>query len=102
MKIDITLSDDRYFHLAIGNRILIKDLRGSKGEIPVYSANVQKAYGYTDKSNITDFSHDYVLWGIDGKFLFNIKHKGEQFATTDHCGTIKILEIGGVLKRLKP
>ena len=45
-----------------------------------------------DVSNLTDFDHDYVLWGIDGNFDFNVKYKVcIQFGTTDHCGTIKIL-----------
>jgi restriction endonuclease S subunit len=39
-----------------------------------------------------DFAHNYLLWGIDGNFDFSIKVKGEKFATTDHCGSIKILD----------
>jgi len=31
------------------------------------------------------------LWGIDGNFDLTFKEKGEIFASTDHCGTIEIL-----------
>jgi len=41
---------------------------------------------------IRDLSTNYILWGIDGDFKFNIKHRGELFATTDHCGAIKVLD----------
>lgn len=88
---EISLSDINYFKLSIGDRILKKDIFNSKGNIPVYSSNVYKSFGLLYKSNISDFKHNYVLWGIDGDFNFDIKYKGEEFATTDHCGTIKIL-----------
>jgi hypothetical protein len=29
------------------------------------------------------------MWGIDGTFDLNLMPKGEQFATTDHCGYIE-------------
>jgi hypothetical protein len=32
------------------------------------------------------------MWGIDGTFDLNLMPKGEQFATTDHCGYIEILD----------
>ena len=63
----------------------------SKGKIPVYSANVFEPFGYLNNSNISDFKHNYLLWGIDSDFKFNIIKKGKLFATTDHCGTIRIL-----------
>ncbi|MGB8656265.1 MAG: restriction endonuclease subunit S [Candidatus Zixiibacteriota bacterium] len=91
MKIDLLLSDERYFQLFIGKRIIKREIFKSKGKIPLYSANVQKPFGFVDQSNIDDFKHDYVLWGIDGNFDFSIKRKKEKFATTDHCGAIRIL-----------
>ena len=51
-----------------------------------------KPFGYSLKTNITDFSHDHILWGIDGDFKFNIIPKDTKFATTDHCGAVKILD----------
>ena len=67
-----------------------KDYFESKGTVPVYSANVFEPFVYADESNISDFEHPYVIWGIDGAFEFNAMDKGTVFATTDHCGSIKI------------
>jgi len=89
---EVSLSNDKYFDIFIGKRVLKKEVFDSKGNIPVYSANVSIPFGFLDKSNIRDFSHDYLLWGIDGNFEFNIIKKGVEFATTDHCGAIKILD----------
>ena len=90
MRKDISLSNTDYFDIFIGKRILKSEVFNSKGNIPAYSANVFEPFGFLVKSNIDDFSCDYVLWGIDGKFEFNIIHRGIQFATTDHCGAVKI------------
>jgi len=88
---EISLSNDKYFELFIGKRVLKKDLWGKEeNEIPLYSANIFKPFGYVKKSNISDFSNDFVLWGIDGNFEFNLIKKDNKFATTDHCGTIRI------------
>jgi hypothetical protein len=90
---EVSLSDQRYFSLFIGKRVLKKELHGLEGEdykIPLYSANPFKPFGYVKKSNVTDFGNDFVLWGIDGNFEFNIIRKGNLFATTDHCGAIRI------------
>jgi len=94
MKKEISLSDNKYFELCIGKRILKKQVFYSKGKVPVYSANVFEPFGFLEETNesITDFEPDYVLWGIDGNFEFSVKHKGERFAITDHCGAIKILD----------
>jgi len=88
----ISLSDKNYFNIFIGKRILKAEVFNSKSSIPVYSANVFNPLGFLDSSNIDDFEHNYLLWGIDGKFEFNIMKKGIKFATTDHCGAIKILD----------
>jgi len=92
MKLEVSLSDNKYFNIFIGERVLQSEIFNSKGQIPVYSANVFKPFGYLDKTNIEDFSHDYILWGIDGDFKFNVMKKGSVFATTDHCGAIIILD----------
>ena len=90
----ISLTDKNYFEIFIGKRILKEEIFNSKGNIPVYSANVFVPFGFLNSSNINDFSHDYLLWGIDGKFEFNVIKFETKFATTDHCGAIKILNKG--------
>jgi len=87
----INLSDKSYFNLSIGKRLLRKDFQTPHGEIPVYSANVFSPFTYSDTSNITDYNAPYVIWGIDGILDFNVAGMGKPFATTDHCGAIKIL-----------
>lgn len=87
---NISLADKKYFELAIGPRKLKKDYFESKGNVPVYSANVFEPFVYAEESNIKDFDSAYVIWGIDGTFEFNAMEKGHVFATTDHCGSIKI------------
>ena len=92
MKTEISLNDSRYFDLFIGERVLQSNIYDIEGDIPIYSANVMKPFGYSNTTNIDDFSHDYILWGIDGDFNFNIIPKGTAFATTDHCGSIRIID----------
>ncbi len=88
----ISLDNSRFFSLSIGKRVLKSQVFKTSGVIPVYSANVYQPFGYIEKSNISDFDHNYVLWGIDGNFEFNVIRKGTKFAFTDHCGTVKILD----------
>ncbi len=88
---DISLDDENFFQLSIGKRVLKRDVFNSTQGIPLFISNVHKPFGYIKKSNIENFDHEYLLWGIDGNFEFSIKRKGERFATTDHCGSIKIL-----------
>jgi len=90
-SIEVSLSDNTLFELSIGKRVLRKDYQTPRGEIPVYSANVFTPFVYSDTSNIADYNAPYVIWGIDGIFEFNVVGMGKPFATTDHCGAIKIL-----------
>jgi len=90
-RVEVSLSDKALFELSIGKRVLRKDYQAPRGEIPIYSANVFAPFVYTDSSNIIDYQSPYVLWGIDGIFEFNVVGMGKPFATTDHCGAIKIL-----------
>lgn len=92
MKAELSLGDRRYFELSIGKRRLKKDFFGNTQGIPLYSANPKRPFGYVETSNISDFGNDCVLWGIDGDFMFNAIPKDTEFATTDHCGTIRILD----------
>ncbi len=90
MNKEILLDNSNYFEIEIGARVTKKQVYKSKG-IPIYSSNVFKPFGYLPAWNLNNFEHNYILWGIDGNFEFNVKLKGERFGTTDHCGTIKIL-----------
>lgn len=87
---ELKLSDTKYFELSIGKRILKKDIYNSKGLIPIYSANVKEPIGVHSNSIIQDFKSNFVLWGIDGDFEFNVVEKNKPFYPTDHCGVIRI------------
>ena len=89
---EISLADKNYFNLFIGKRLVKKDLIKMKGDIPIYSANVFDPVGYCTESNIDNFSNNFVIWGIDGDFEFNFIEKNNKFATTDHCGSIRIFD----------
>lgn len=92
-SVEISLSDKQFFQLFIGKRVLKKQIfEDTNGTIPVYSANVKQPFGFLSKSNITDFNNDFVLWGIDGNFEFNVIKRNTPFATTDHCGCIRIID----------
>jgi len=94
--VTLSLSDVRYFRMSIGNRVLKKDLfHSEQGPVPLYSANVEmgKEHGWVKKSNIEDFSHPSLLWSIDSDFNMTVRHAGEVFATTDHCGRLEILDL---------
>ncbi len=86
----ITLTDTDYFELSIGKRIVKRNIINIAGSIPIYSANVYEPVGFHNQSNISDFSNNFVLWGIDGDFEFNAVKKNTPFVSTDHCGTIRI------------
>lgn len=88
---DVALNDNSLFKIFIGERVLKKDVTIDENLVPVYSANVFRPMGYFEGGNITDFRHPSILWGIDGNFEFNLIPAGRRFATTDHCGTIQIL-----------
>jgi type I restriction enzyme M protein len=88
---EVSLSDITYFELGIGKRVVKRDLIKINGSIPIYSANVKTPIGYHTKSNIDNFENNFVLWGIDGDFEFNAILKRTPFVSTDHCGTIRLL-----------
>jgi len=93
--VTVALADRRYFHMSIGKRVLRRELfHAVKGQVPLYSANVKpgKEHGWIDKSNIDDFSHPSLLWSIDSDFNISVRKKDETFATTDHCGRLKVLD----------
>jgi len=89
---DIILADNTYFQLTLGKRVVKTDLNQIiNGTIPVYSANVKDPIGFYNRSHITNFNNDFVLWGIDGNFEFNAIPRNTPFFPTDHCGVIRIL-----------
>ena len=90
--VEIKIGDKTLFNIFLGKRVLRKDVNEVGSTIPVYSANVFKPMGKLEKSNIKDFGKVSVLWGIDGNFEFNMIPAGTVFATTDHCGTLQILD----------
>lgn len=85
----LTLGDDA-FALSIGQRVLRS--QHTREGVPVYSANALHPFGYVARSNLADFSSPSLLWGIDGNFDWNCIPAGEEFATTDHCGRLQILD----------
>ena len=95
-EVTISLWDKSYFTTFIGKRVLRKDLEKMKDSsdaiVPLFSANVYEPFWCVEVSNIDDFSSDYVLWGIDWNFNFSIQKAWNIFATTDHCGSIKIID----------
>lgn len=90
-SIEVSLGDRSLFELSIGKRLLRKNYTKTIGDIPAYSANVFSPFVFVDSSNIEDWTVPYVLWGIDGEFAFNVMPAGTKFASTDHCGSIKVL-----------
>lgn len=84
------LSNTDNFQLAIGKRVLAKDLTG-EGNIPVYSANVFEPFGIINKLLIKDFSKPSILWGIDGDWMVNYLSDDTPFYPTDHCGILRVL-----------
>jgi hypothetical protein len=92
--VQVPLGDNSLFRLFIGKRVLRRDVSPDTDKVPVFSANVFQPMGYIDHSNIADFEHPSILWGIDGNFEFNLIPPGKVFATTDHCGLIQILNPG--------
>ena len=88
----VFLSDEEYFKLSIGKRVIKSSIKDNNGSIPLYSANVYEPFGYLSCSNIESFDYPSILWGIDGNFELNFIKPKHKFATTDHCGTIQILD----------
>ena len=87
----VTLGNPDHFRTFLGRRVLKKDVNLNGATVPLYSANVFEPMGLIEHSNIDRFSHPSILWGIDGNFEFNLVQADTVFATTDHCGTIQIL-----------
>ncbi len=88
----VHLGDESLFQIFIGARVLKDQVTADTSMLPVYSANVFTPMGYIEKkSNISGFEVSTILWGIDGNFDFNLIPKNVAFATTDHCGAIRVV-----------
>ncbi|MCC8035975.1 MAG: restriction endonuclease subunit S, partial [Rikenellaceae bacterium] len=83
------LSDKEKFTASIGKRVITGEL-SSKGEIPIYSANVFEPFGYINNLLIEDFTIPSVLWGIDGDWMVNYMPENKPFYPTDHCGVLRV------------
>ena len=90
--VPVSLGDGALFETFIGKRVLKKQVE-QMGAVPIYSANVFNPMGYAPTTRIPHFDISSVLWGIDGNFDFNIIPEGVPFETTDHCGTLRILNL---------
>ena len=88
---NVSLSNKDFFNLFIGKRLVKRDLIKINGSLPIFSANPKTPISFHYQSNISDFSNNFVIWGIDGDFEFNAIPKNTPFVTTDHCGAIRIL-----------
>lgn len=87
----IKLNDSNLVNIGIGNRVLTTDLV-KDGSINVISANVNESFGKINKEIVDDYSHQYILWGIDGDWMVRTTNTGEKFYPTDHCGYLKVLD----------
>ena len=83
------LNDKSKFSLQIGKRVLDSELN-PQGQIPVFSANVKKPFGFIDKELLKDYEKDSVLWGIDGDWMVGFIPKNTPFYPTDHCGVLQV------------
>lgn len=88
--VEVDLTHPKQFSLSIGKRVLKRDVLATG--IPVYSANVKEPFGFVENTNLSDFSRPTLLWGIDGIFDWGYIPEGVNFATTDHCGTLRVLD----------
>ena len=84
----VLLGDKSRFSLSIGTRMLKKDIKGI-GKYPVYSANVNKPFGYSNELLIDDFSIGSAIWGIDTDWQTGYLEKDYVFRPTDHCGYLR-------------
>lgn len=93
----VSLGDSSLFELNIGQRITNNQLV-ENGEIPVYSANVTKPFGFINEKLIEDFSRPSVIWGIDGDWQVGYIKENVEFYPTDHIGYLRV-KSGDILPR---
>ena len=97
--IEVALRARDLFSLEIGRRLYKKDM--AEDGTPAYSANVSAPFGYvSDTSSVRVHTGPALLWGIDGIFDWGYVPYGVAFIATDHCGVLKIVGDGLVLRYL--
>lgn len=84
------ISDDEYFEISIGKRILKRELSKDGSGISVFSANVFHPFGKINKSLLENFKVPSVIWGIDGDWMVNCLPANYKFYPTDHCGVLRV------------
>ncbi|EDT3965988.1 TPA: hypothetical protein G8V85_001281 [Salmonella enterica] len=87
--IEVSLSYSNSFLSSIGDRLLKKD-QLTQG-IEVYSANVNKPFGYVKETKLDNFEMPSLIWGIDGVFDWAYIPENKVFEITDHCGRLQII-----------
>lgn len=90
----VVLGDKSLFALAIGQRVLKKDIYQKQTGIPIYSANVRKPFGYSVEANAGNLANGGALWSIDSDFDCVGVSPGQIYTITDHCGQVSILVDG--------
>jgi hypothetical protein len=88
--VTLSLGDTNRLTLTIGERVLRAEHTDTG--VPVYSANALVPFGSIATSNLQNFDRPSLLWGIDGVFDWNLLPAGVEFATTDHCGRLQVLD----------
>jgi type I restriction-modification system DNA methylase subunit len=87
----VRLGDENLFSLSIGRRVLKKEIYKLKTNIPLYSANIRKPFGFVHVANAGNLPHGGALWSIDSDFDCRGISSGEVYSITDHCGQIELL-----------
>jgi len=87
----VRLGDANLFALCIGSRVLKKDVFEKRTGVPLFSANVRKAFGFVPDANAGGHEFGGALWGIDTDFDCRGVPPGEIYSITDHCGEVAIL-----------
>lgn len=90
--VSLKLGDERYFSLRIGKRVLKKEIYQNRTQIPLFSANIRKPFGYVYAANAGRLEHGGCLWSIDSDFDCRGVPEGEEYSITDHCGQVTILD----------
>lgn len=87
---EVRMNDGAVFELMIGKRVLKNEINDVGIGLPVMSANVKEAFGFTDKQLLPKFDTPSVIWGIDGDWMVNFVPENKPFYPTDHCGVVRI------------
>ncbi|WP_037033523.1 hypothetical protein [Rahnella sp. WP5] len=87
--LEVSLAESKSFLLSIGERLFKKD-QLDQG-VDVFSANVNKPFGYVKETKLDKFDLPSLIWGIDGIFDWAYIAENKVFQVTDHCGRLQIL-----------